>query len=269
MEASTSSGGILSDGAREERDQVVEMLKKAYWMEIETVMSYIRTRSTPTASGAGDRREPGAGHPGGARARAAVRQAHQGALRRGAGLLEFSAEQSYLQPPEDHTDLIHIVRGVIQAESGAIEYYNEIIEFCAAGVYICYDRHFPDGARCLGSTARRSCSIRRRRWPGLSEYLWKLEQPAHAVANQYFVGAINRPGWEEPWRIGEFYGQSYFVDPRGQFIAAIDEAHRRRHRRRRHGLRHDPRSAQHVAILPRPPAGDLRGDYGACKSILR
>ena len=53
----------------------------------------------------------------------------------------------------------------------------------------------------------------------LSEYLWKLEQPAHAVANQYFVGAINRPGFEDPWRIGEFYGQSYFCDPRGQFIA--------------------------------------------------
>src|SRR5216684_2390549 len=54
---------------------------------------------------------------------------------------------------------------------------------------------------------------------GLSEYLWKLEQPAHAVANQYFIGAINRPGFEEPWRIGEFYGQSYFCDPRGQMLA--------------------------------------------------
>ena len=54
---------------------------------------------------------------------------------------------------------------------------------------------------------------------GLSEYLWKLEQPAHAVANAYFVGAINRVGYEEPWRIGEFYGQSYFCDPRGQIVA--------------------------------------------------
>ena len=54
---------------------------------------------------------------------------------------------------------------------------------------------------------------------GLSEYLWKLEQPAHAVANAFFVGAINRVGYEEPWRIGEFYGQSYFCDPRGQFVA--------------------------------------------------
>jgi N-carbamoylputrescine amidase len=54
---------------------------------------------------------------------------------------------------------------------------------------------------------------------GLSEYLWKLEQPAHAVANGYFVGAINRVGHEQPWDIGEFYGQSYFCDPRGKIIA--------------------------------------------------
>ena len=54
---------------------------------------------------------------------------------------------------------------------------------------------------------------------GLSEYLWKLEQPAHAVANGYFVGAINRVGTEEPWNIGEFYGQSYFCTPRGKIIA--------------------------------------------------
>jgi beta-ureidopropionase len=54
---------------------------------------------------------------------------------------------------------------------------------------------------------------------GLSEYLWKLEQPAHAVANGYFIGAINRVGMEGPWNIGEFYGQSYFCDPRGQMLA--------------------------------------------------
>ena len=54
---------------------------------------------------------------------------------------------------------------------------------------------------------------------GLSEYLWKLEQPAHAVANGYYVGAINRVGIETPWNLGEFYGQSYLVDPRGQFVA--------------------------------------------------
>src|SRR4029079_19074420 len=54
---------------------------------------------------------------------------------------------------------------------------------------------------------------------GLSEYLWELEQPAHAVANGYFVGAVNRVGDEAPWRIGEFYGKSYFCDPRGKIIA--------------------------------------------------
>jgi N-carbamoylputrescine amidase len=87
------------------------------------------------------------------------------------------------------------------------------------GVYICYDRHFPEGARCLGLNGAEIVFNPSATVAGLSEYLWKIEQPAHAVANQYFIGAINRPGYEEPWRIGEFYGQSYFCDPRGQFIA--------------------------------------------------
>jgi beta-ureidopropionase len=87
------------------------------------------------------------------------------------------------------------------------------------GVYICYDRHFPDGARCLGLNGAEIVFNPSATVAGLSEYLWKLEQPAHAVANQYYVGAINRPGTEEPWRIGEFYGQSYFCDPRGQIVA--------------------------------------------------
>lgn len=87
------------------------------------------------------------------------------------------------------------------------------------GVYICYDRHFPEGARCLGLGGAEIVFNPSATVAGLSEYLWKLEQPAHAVANGYFVGAINRPGFEEPWRIGEFYGQSYFCDPRGQMLA--------------------------------------------------
>lgn len=86
------------------------------------------------------------------------------------------------------------------------------------GVYICYDRHFPEGARCLGLAGAEIVFNPSATVAGLSEYLWKLEQPAHAAANGYFVGAINRPGWEEPWRIGEFYGQSYFCDPRGQIL---------------------------------------------------
>lgn len=87
------------------------------------------------------------------------------------------------------------------------------------GVYICYDRHFPEGARCLGLNGAEIIFNPSATVAGLSEYLWKLEQPAHAVANQYFVGAINRPGFEDPWRIGEFYGSSYFCNPRGQIIA--------------------------------------------------
>ena len=87
------------------------------------------------------------------------------------------------------------------------------------GVYICYDRHFPEGARCLGLNGAEIVLNPSATVAGLSEYLWKLEQPAHAVANQYFVGAINRPGTEGLWNIGEFYGNSYWCDPRGQFLA--------------------------------------------------
>jgi beta-ureidopropionase len=86
------------------------------------------------------------------------------------------------------------------------------------GVYICYDRHFPDGARCLGLNGAEIVFNPSATVAGLSEYLWKIEQPAHAVANGYFVAAINRIGTEAPWGIGEFYGQSYFVGPRGNII---------------------------------------------------
>lgn len=87
------------------------------------------------------------------------------------------------------------------------------------GVYICYDRHFPEGARCLGLNGAEIVFNPSATVAGLSEYLWKLEQPAHAVANQYFICAINRVGVEKPWQIGEFYGQSYICDPRGQMVA--------------------------------------------------
>src|SRR2546423_14902120 len=87
------------------------------------------------------------------------------------------------------------------------------------GVYICYDRHFPEGARALGLNGAEIVFNPSATVAGLSEYLWKLEQPAHAVANGYFVGAINRVGREPPWNIGEFYGQSYFCTPRGKLIA--------------------------------------------------
>jgi beta-ureidopropionase len=87
------------------------------------------------------------------------------------------------------------------------------------GVYICYDRHFPEGWRALGLAGAEIVFNPSATVAGLSEYLWKLEQPAAAANNIYYIGAINRPGFEEPWRIGEFYGSSYFADPRGQIIA--------------------------------------------------
>jgi beta-ureidopropionase len=91
--------------------------------------------------------------------------------------------------------------------------------YAKIGVYICYDRHFPEGARELGLNGAEIVFNPSATVAGLSEYLWKLEQPAHAVANAYFVGAINRVGTEAPWNIGEFYGQSYFCDPRGRILA--------------------------------------------------
>ncbi len=87
------------------------------------------------------------------------------------------------------------------------------------GVYICYDRHFPEGARALGLNGAEIVFNPSATVAGLSEYLWELEQPAHAVANGYFVGAVNRVGYEQPWEIGEFYGKSYFCNPRGQIVA--------------------------------------------------
>ena len=91
------------------------------------------------------------------------------------------------------------------------------------GVYICYDRHFPEGARLLGLHGAEIVFNPSATVAGLSQYLWKLEQPAHAVANGYFMGCINRVGEEPPWRIGRFYGSSYFVDPRGNFLAEASE----------------------------------------------
>ncbi|HTP79074.1 MAG TPA: nitrilase-related carbon-nitrogen hydrolase [Bacteroidota bacterium] len=92
-------------------------------------------------------------------------------------------------------------------------------KYADIGVYICYDRHFPEGARVLGLHGAEIVFNPSATVAGLSEYLWELEQPAHAVANGYFVGAINRVGTEPPWNIGEFYGKSYFCNPRGKIIA--------------------------------------------------
>ena len=102
---------------------------------------------------------------------------------------------------------------------GNLGYPTFDLGFARIGVYICYDRHFPEGARALGLNGAEIVFNPSATVAGLSEYLWKLEQPAHAVANGYFIAAINRVGTEAPWNIGEFYGSSYFCDPRGQIIA--------------------------------------------------
>jgi N-carbamoylputrescine amidase len=92
------------------------------------------------------------------------------------------------------------------------------------GVYICYDRHFPEGWRALGLAGAQLVYNPSATSRGLSSYLWKLEQPAAAVANEYFVAAINRVGVEE-YGDNDFYGTSYFVDPRGQFVGEPASGH--------------------------------------------
>ena len=91
------------------------------------------------------------------------------------------------------------------------------------GVYICYDRHFPEGWRALALNGAEYIVNPSATVAGLSKYLWELEQPASAAANGVFIGAINRIGTEEPWastmNMGEFYGSSYIVNPRGAIEA--------------------------------------------------
>jgi bacterioferritin len=132
MAAGTKSDGILSEAATEDREKVVEMLKKAYWMEIETVMSYIANSVNPdgllareiTESLDQDIQEE-LGH---AQQFAARIKELYGVV---PGSQEFAAEQDFLQPPDDQLDIAHVVDGVIAAETGAIEHYNAVIEFCA------------------------------------------------------------------------------------------------------------------------------------------
>jgi len=92
-------------------------------------------------------------------------------------------------------------------------------KFGTLGVYICYDRHFPEGARALGLAGAEIVFNPSATVAGLSESLWQKEQVGHAIANGYFVAAINRVGTEAPWDIGQFYGTSYIVNPYGDIIA--------------------------------------------------
>jgi bacterioferritin len=124
-----ASQGILADDKSDEREQIIKMLEKAYWMEIETVMSYISNSVNPDGVRAQEIIESlntdiqeELGH---AQQFAARIKELYGVV---PGSLEFSAEQTYLQPPEHQTDVVHVIKGVIEAETGAIEHYNAIIE---------------------------------------------------------------------------------------------------------------------------------------------
>src|SRR4249920_462117 len=129
MSTRSASEGILSDAKRDQREELLEMLKKAYWMEIETVMSYIANSVNPDGVRAQEIIESlqqdvqeELGH---AQQFAARIKELYGVV---PGSLDFTAEQSYLQPPDHQTDIVHVIKGVIEAETGAIEHYNHIIE---------------------------------------------------------------------------------------------------------------------------------------------
>jgi bacterioferritin len=129
MAVGNPAQGILSDELREKRDEVIELLTKAYWMEIETVMSYVANSINPDGVRAQEVREAleediqeELGHA----------QQFGNRIKELYGVVPgsggFASEQSYLQPPERQTDIVHVIRGVIEAETGAIEHYNRIIQ---------------------------------------------------------------------------------------------------------------------------------------------
>jgi bacterioferritin len=123
--------GILDDDMKDDREQLIELLTTAYWMEIETVMSYIANSINPDGVRAQEiiesleediQEELGHARQYGAR----IKELY-GVV---PGSVDFKAEQTYLTPPDEQTDIVHVIKGVIEAESGAIEHYNRIIEFC-------------------------------------------------------------------------------------------------------------------------------------------
>jgi bacterioferritin len=129
MAATKSSNGILSEDKAQEREQIVEMLTKAYWMEIETVMSYLANSTNPDGVRAQEiiasLREDIQEELGHATQYANRIKELYGVV---PGSLEFKAEQDFLQPPAHQNDIVHVIKGVIAAETGAIDFYNEIIE---------------------------------------------------------------------------------------------------------------------------------------------
>jgi bacterioferritin len=130
MATRNATTGILSEDKASEREELIGLLKKAYWMEIETVMSYIANSINPDGVRAQEiiesLQEDVQEELGHAQQFANRIKELYGVV---PGSLEFAAEQSYLQPPEHQTDIVHVIKGVIEAETGAIEHYNRIIEF--------------------------------------------------------------------------------------------------------------------------------------------
>jgi bacterioferritin len=121
--------GILADDQRAKRDEIIEMLRKAYWMEIETVMSYMANSVNPDGVRAQEIKESleqditeELGH---AKLFGQRIKELYGVVPGSEG---FAAEQSYLQPPDEQVDIVHVIRGVIEAETGAIEHYTKIVE---------------------------------------------------------------------------------------------------------------------------------------------
>ena len=129
METERRGEGILSRDMTEKREQIIELLKKAYWMEIETVMNYVTNSVNPDGVRAQEIKEAleediqeELGH---AQQFAQRIKELYGVV---PGSMEFKAEQAFMQPPEEQTDVVHIIRGVIAAETSAIEHYTRIIE---------------------------------------------------------------------------------------------------------------------------------------------
>jgi beta-ureidopropionase len=104
-------------------------------------------------------------------------------------------------------------------EPGDMGYPVFETEFARVGIYVCFDRHYPEGARALGLNGAEIVFNPSATVEGLSRHLWDIEQRGHAVANGYFMGALNRVGYEKPWLSGKFYGSSYFCDPAGKVLA--------------------------------------------------
>jgi bacterioferritin len=131
MRVPTLDRGVLSQENQEKREELIELLKKAYWMEVETVMSYIANSTNPDGVRAQEviesLKEDVQEELGHAEAFAQRIKELWGVV---PGSLEFKAEQSFLQPPDVQTDIVHVIKGVIEAEKGAIEHYSRIIEFC-------------------------------------------------------------------------------------------------------------------------------------------